>query len=195
MGRGSLKQHTVGFLFRLLLFHGRFPIYLSDQVIEDLKQSTGESSHNVNHKHAYANKHIRTQTCGRPCLFAVQGRTNKTPGHAIIGDLHLRWKEHTHFGMGVTLFVLSLTLTPAVLRRSLAWLLVFKAATHLKRNQASLKMEKKNRSVNKTSGTAPPVAKLGHRNGIGRKSSQVMSLTCLDAPSQLIVNTTCIGVA
>lgn len=35
-GRG-LKQHTVGFLFRLLLFHWRFPIYLSDQVIEDIK--------------------------------------------------------------------------------------------------------------------------------------------------------------
>lgn len=38
-GRGgrSLKQDTVGFLFCLLLFHGRFPIYLSDQVIEDLR--------------------------------------------------------------------------------------------------------------------------------------------------------------
>lgn len=34
---GALKQDTVGFLFRLLLFHWRFPIYLSDQVIEDIK--------------------------------------------------------------------------------------------------------------------------------------------------------------
>lgn len=36
-GEGGLKQDTVGFLFRLLLFHWRFPIYLSDQVIEDIK--------------------------------------------------------------------------------------------------------------------------------------------------------------
>lgn len=36
-GEGSLKQDTVGFLFRLLLFHWRFPIYLSDQVIEDIE--------------------------------------------------------------------------------------------------------------------------------------------------------------
>lgn len=33
----SLKQDTVGFLFCLLLFHWRFPIYLSDQVIEDIE--------------------------------------------------------------------------------------------------------------------------------------------------------------
>lgn len=33
----GLKQDTVGFLFCLLLFHWRFPIYLSDQVIEDIK--------------------------------------------------------------------------------------------------------------------------------------------------------------
>lgn len=36
-GERSLKQDTVGFLFCLLLFHWRFPIYLSDQVIEDIK--------------------------------------------------------------------------------------------------------------------------------------------------------------
>lgn len=39
---GSLKQDTVGFLFCLLLFHWRFPIYLSDQVIEDLRQHSKE---------------------------------------------------------------------------------------------------------------------------------------------------------
>lgn len=33
----SLKQNTVGFLFCLLFFHWCFPIYLSDQVIEDIK--------------------------------------------------------------------------------------------------------------------------------------------------------------
>lgn len=33
---GSLKQQTC-FLFRLLLFHWCFSIYLSDQVIKDLK--------------------------------------------------------------------------------------------------------------------------------------------------------------
>ncbi len=38
-GGESLKQDTVGFLFCLLLFHWRFPIYLSDQVIEDLRQT------------------------------------------------------------------------------------------------------------------------------------------------------------
>lgn len=37
-GGRSLKQDTVGFLFCLLLFHWRFPIYLSDQVIEDLRR-------------------------------------------------------------------------------------------------------------------------------------------------------------
>lgn len=37
-GGWSLKQDTVGFLFCLLLFHWRFPIYLSDQVIEDLRR-------------------------------------------------------------------------------------------------------------------------------------------------------------
>lgn len=37
-GGESLKQDTIGFLFRLLLFHWRFPIYLSDQVIEDLRK-------------------------------------------------------------------------------------------------------------------------------------------------------------
>lgn len=37
-GERSLKQDTVGFLFCLLLFHWRFPIYLSDQVIEDLRE-------------------------------------------------------------------------------------------------------------------------------------------------------------
>lgn len=36
-GEGPLKQDTVGFLFCLLLFHWRFPIYLSDQVIEDIE--------------------------------------------------------------------------------------------------------------------------------------------------------------
>lgn len=36
-GGGSLKQDTVGFLFCLLFFHWRFPIYLSDQVIEDIE--------------------------------------------------------------------------------------------------------------------------------------------------------------
>lgn len=36
-GGASLKQDTVGFLFCLLLFHWRFPIYLSDQVIEDIE--------------------------------------------------------------------------------------------------------------------------------------------------------------
>lgn len=36
-GQGSLKKNTGGFLFRLLLFHWRFPIYLSDQVIEDVE--------------------------------------------------------------------------------------------------------------------------------------------------------------
>lgn len=40
-GGRPLKQHAVGFLFRLLLFHWRFPIYLSDQVIEDLRGDTG----------------------------------------------------------------------------------------------------------------------------------------------------------
>lgn len=39
---GPLKQDTVGFLFCLLLFHWRFPIYLSDQVIEDLRQHSKE---------------------------------------------------------------------------------------------------------------------------------------------------------
>lgn len=34
----SLKQNTVGFLFCLPLFHWCFPIYLSDQVIEDLRE-------------------------------------------------------------------------------------------------------------------------------------------------------------
>lgn len=41
-GGWSLKQDTVGFLFCLLLFHWRFPIYLSDQVIEDLRQQHKE---------------------------------------------------------------------------------------------------------------------------------------------------------
>lgn len=36
-GGEPLKQDTVGFLFCLLLFHWRFPIYLSDQVIEDIE--------------------------------------------------------------------------------------------------------------------------------------------------------------
>lgn len=36
-GRWSLKQDAVGFLFCLLLFHWRFPIDLSDQVIEDIE--------------------------------------------------------------------------------------------------------------------------------------------------------------
>lgn len=41
-GAWSLKQDTVGFLFCLLLFHWRFPIYLSDQVIEDLRRQQRE---------------------------------------------------------------------------------------------------------------------------------------------------------
>lgn len=36
---GSLKQQA-GFLFRLLLFHWCFSIYLSDQVIKDLKRKS-----------------------------------------------------------------------------------------------------------------------------------------------------------
>lgn len=34
----TLQKHTVGFLLRFLLFHWRFSIYLSDQVIEDLQE-------------------------------------------------------------------------------------------------------------------------------------------------------------
>lgn len=41
-GGGCLKQDTVGFLFCLLLFHWCFPIYLSDQVIEDLRRQNKE---------------------------------------------------------------------------------------------------------------------------------------------------------
>lgn len=43
-GGRSLKQDTVGFLFCLLLFHWRFPIYLSDQVIEDLRRHNKEKT-------------------------------------------------------------------------------------------------------------------------------------------------------
>lgn len=43
-GGGSLKQDTVGFLFCLLLFHWCFPIYLSDQVIEDLRRQNKEKT-------------------------------------------------------------------------------------------------------------------------------------------------------
>lgn len=36
-GEGALQQDTIRFLFGLLLFHRRFPIDLSDQVVEDVE--------------------------------------------------------------------------------------------------------------------------------------------------------------
>lgn len=53
-GGGSLKHDTDGFLFRLLIFHWRFPIYLSDQVIEDLKEETERRRDNKTYKQAVA---------------------------------------------------------------------------------------------------------------------------------------------